>query len=281
MPKGAGWKGSLMRRDMFKIIVERPRTGRSYERAAVTREANLDPDELPKMQSMKRRTNQSKQLNENLEPLKRFFRKQVGRPWDKVYSEVCENIDSNSTVQNHVRQHVPDLVHITVGKDESGKVFDKRRSYGGGFSELWHGDLYVDPKTGILRKYKSEKRRYSYTKPTPEERFSRDLGELDIVLFQGALYKAERSKIRSPKYDKEQVAMVLANKTHAENDFRCIPERLRGFVKAWTNRALYREHEYIRTAWDLIQAYDERRQAQREAEERKKAEGACKSSATV
>ncbi len=54
----------------------------------------------------------TKWLNENLAPLKRFLGKQVGRPWDKVYSEIAENLKPTSTVQQHVRDHIEDFVAL-------------------------------------------------------------------------------------------------------------------------------------------------------------------------
>jgi hypothetical protein len=258
-----------MRKDMFKVIVERPRTGRRYERAKHTREANKDYDDLPRREGMRQRTNQSKQLNENLKPLERYFKSQVGRPWDNIFSEVCENISLDSTVQRHVREHVPHMVHLEV-LIKDGKIYDKRYYSRGDYSELWHGDLYVHPETKILRRYKSERRRNDWRrKSSPESVLKYALEQLDVVLFQGELYKAERSKPKSAKYDKEKVSMVKANATHAANDVRTIPTALRVFWNRHLTRQLYRDHEYLRVAVDLLHAADERRKAQKEAELRK------------
>ena len=49
-----------------------------------------------------------KLLNENLAPLRRYLERQVGRPWDKVYSEIAEGLRVASTVQRHVRDHLRD-----------------------------------------------------------------------------------------------------------------------------------------------------------------------------
>jgi hypothetical protein len=51
-----------------------------------------------------------KMLNENLAPLRRFLERQIGRPWDKVYSEIAERLRVDSTVQQHVREHLRDFV---------------------------------------------------------------------------------------------------------------------------------------------------------------------------
>jgi hypothetical protein len=41
-----------------------------------------------------------KALNENLAPLRRYLLKQIGRPWNKVFSEICQNLRVDSVVQN-------------------------------------------------------------------------------------------------------------------------------------------------------------------------------------
>ena len=49
----------------------------------------------------------TRSLNENLAPLRRYLHAQVGRPWNKVFSEIC-CIDRRNTVQQHIHQHIGD-----------------------------------------------------------------------------------------------------------------------------------------------------------------------------
>lgn len=42
--------------------------------------------------------------------LERYLTRQVGRPWDVVYSEICAIADLRSTVQWHLRLHLEFLV---------------------------------------------------------------------------------------------------------------------------------------------------------------------------
>jgi hypothetical protein len=136
-----------MRKDMFKVIVERPRWGSGAR--ARNRAVDLDDEASARETTAHRDRDRFKSLNENLNPLKRWLEAQVGRPWDKVYAELCEGIDRRSTVQQHIHQHVEDFVAVRVVR------------IGG---ELWSGDgwrpmpledvrqrLYVDPATGLLR----------------------------------------------------------------------------------------------------------------------------------
>src|SRR5829696_5793202 len=103
-----------MRDDMFEVIIERPRWGSRmpYRRRArrIDAKASLarDSDSLPSYFGMRRWAllGQSKSLNENLAPLRRYLEGQVNRPWNKVWSEISANLAATSTVQQHVRDHV-------------------------------------------------------------------------------------------------------------------------------------------------------------------------------
>ena len=63
---------------------------------------------------MSRARGSSKHLNENLAPLKRFLARRVGRPWSRVYAEICEHIALRSAVQKHVLDHLHQFVKTAV-----------------------------------------------------------------------------------------------------------------------------------------------------------------------
>jgi hypothetical protein len=130
-----------MRDDMARVIVERPRI------PAFSRKGRTRPlEELPHHEGMRRghaERGERKTLNENLQPLRRYLERQVGRPWDKVYSEIAAGLRVTNTVQQHVRDHLRDFVAVKP----------RRLCYGwlgrpNGL--LWHQPLYVDPVTGLL-----------------------------------------------------------------------------------------------------------------------------------
>lgn len=69
----------------------------------------LDFDSGPSYLSSSRKRQygyDSKNLNENLRPLKRFLKKSVGKKWDDVYSEIKSNVDHRKTIGFHVLQHL-------------------------------------------------------------------------------------------------------------------------------------------------------------------------------
>jgi hypothetical protein len=94
----------------------------------------------------------TKNLNENLAPLVRYLRTQVGRPWDKVYSEICERLRPTSAVQQHVRDHLEDFLVIHTWM-EAGEVHGR---YPGHLPVvlsrpgIWRA-FYVDPRNRVLR----------------------------------------------------------------------------------------------------------------------------------
>lgn len=140
-----------MREDMYKVIVERPRRGKEgYAAAARLRRDFEGPTRLGMRAGYGYR-----RLNENLAPLRRYLHAQTGRPWNKVFSEICAGIDRRNTVQQHIHQHIRDFIAIDVDV-RGGQLIDLEARWGfrGGGSVIYQG-LYVDPRTGLIRPNKN------------------------------------------------------------------------------------------------------------------------------
>jgi hypothetical protein len=145
---------------MHKVIVERPRwgsrmtnikTGEHYSPALIGVATEQAEDFDGGSARHFGADQHHKNLNENLKPLKRFLERNVGRPWDKVYSELRAGIDTRSAIGLHVMQHLFDYV---------GGVNDLRNR--------WYTPFVVDRRTGILRKRTRPNR--SYQRPDEMER---------------------------------------------------------------------------------------------------------------
>jgi hypothetical protein len=136
-----------MREDMYKVIVERPRRGKEGDAFAARLRNDFDgPTRLGMRAGYGFRS-----LNENLAPLLRYLHAQIGRPWNKVFSEICAGIDRRNTVQQHIHQHIRDVIAIEVDVRE-GQLVDiapRWRMFEpeSGMSQ----ELYVDPRTGLIR----------------------------------------------------------------------------------------------------------------------------------
>jgi hypothetical protein len=147
-----------MRSDMDKVLVERPRRGgtntgkRSDRRAS---KASLENEEGEKRQRMRVvHGDGNKELNENLNPLRRFLESRIGKKWDDVYSEIRKNNKPNSATKYHIFQHLEYMVELNPIKLKDGRVFARRIFE----AELSFGDLYV--LGGILLQYKRNKTRW-------------------------------------------------------------------------------------------------------------------------
>jgi hypothetical protein len=144
-----------MRSDMDKVLVERPRLG--GKRTRTGRREPLDVAPLREGINPKTRTDR-KSLNENLSPLKKYLLSQVGRPWDKVYSEIRKNISMDNVVQRHITEHLFQYVKKNVRIEEDGKIFEATTSRYASKFEMSPGEMYVCPKSGILKKVRARRR---------------------------------------------------------------------------------------------------------------------------
>lgn len=90
-------------------------------------------------------------FGDRLSPLWGFLKKNAGRPWDEVYSEICQHADNRSIRGYHVREHVQDYVTGSGGQDYPNRYW--RRS----------DPFWVDDE-GILC-FGGDRNKYHYPEP--------------------------------------------------------------------------------------------------------------------
>jgi hypothetical protein len=143
-----------LRYDITKLICERERIGSDLKshKTGAKLNPNFDYDSEdydPGPSRMKKGTRwfggEYKQLNENLNPLERFLRKSVGRPWNDVNSEIRQRVDSRKAIGFHVLQHV-------------GWWIDK------GFPNYFRNYFFID-SNGIFRENVRDRRRTKKVEP--------------------------------------------------------------------------------------------------------------------
>lgn len=157
-----------MRHDMYKVIVERPRRGAGRARS---RPDPVDPEDSPRQEGIRKRHDRRKRLNENLRPLERYLASQVGRPWDKVYSEICAGIDRRNTVQQHILQHLDDFVARKVIAIDGVLHEHVGRGRWHPLEKYWASRFFVDPGSGLLRRnHLRDKARREYRNGQEEPR---------------------------------------------------------------------------------------------------------------
>jgi hypothetical protein len=148
-----------MREDMAQVVVERPRHGSSARYHEVRPRGIARHDlhrlaDLPRFEGMRRPHVDRKSQSDLLGPLRKFLTRQVGRPWNKVYSEIRERISPNSTIELHILGHLEQFIEMqtVIGPDgrvcRAGRHYSWRRVY----LDECPGQLYVHPRTGIIRR---------------------------------------------------------------------------------------------------------------------------------
>jgi hypothetical protein len=142
-----------MRSDMAKVVTEAPRRGhanpsRKWGRRLRKNEYELDDHGPARASSARRRQyDDPKDFSDVLGPLRRYLRKQVGRPWNKIWSEITQTLDSRSLTGLHIFDHIRWEVEEKAWIGEDGRVYRKRQ-WG---AVVPVDGLYVHPLSGLLR----------------------------------------------------------------------------------------------------------------------------------
>ena len=194
-----------MREDMAKVIVERPRMGGGgkYPRGSRPGRGRVPMEDWHRREGIRRPWHgEEKYLNENLAPLRRYLRSQVGRHWDEVYGDVCQRINRNSAVQLHIWQHLVEYV-CTNPYEVAGEV------HRGTWSRRLYA-FYVDPQTGLLRENADYSRRWSGREQpaTPRDRIPVDATR-EYRRIDGIWYEIELRPLPTPPDNARVYDLVL------------------------------------------------------------------------
>jgi hypothetical protein len=191
-----------MRPDISRVIVERPRRGGRNRRGRA-----LPLEDLPQREGMRRGhriAGESKELNENLAPLRRYLERQVGRPWNKVYAEIAAHLCADNTVQQHVRDHLGDFVAVKPRR-RAGSYFIYPGEGKERFCRLWYQPLYVDEKDVILKRTdrlpeeKARRRARRYLGSRPLDRVAL-AGDRELRRIDGFWYELRLAPMPDPVY---------------------------------------------------------------------------------
>lgn len=200
-----------MRSDMKKVIIERPRVGgyKRPNRKKINHRIDLDDygyfdDGYPRRLSAKRDAvpgrygDGEKSLNDLLGPIRRFLQKSVGRPWNEVWSEICEN--NKDYMGEHLKEHVLGYVTVDVFKDEDGTLLVGRNGYP---LDLYsRNNYYVDPDTGKLALLSSNRNKYKYQPPQVQ---IFEMEDQEYYKYDGIWYRVKTEPIEWEKYRQRNV----------------------------------------------------------------------------
>lgn len=135
-----------------------PRTNKKFKKT----DEDGHPVENPKKAYTLAGIQEGSWPGEDYKFLRRVLMGNVGRPWDEVYSEICEQADSRNFIGHRIREAIDTLVEKNCYIDEDGVVRDDHDYKVGGM--FWRPVLFVHPETGLLEKMDC-RRRYRKEKP--------------------------------------------------------------------------------------------------------------------
>ena len=153
-----------MRDDMAKVVTERPRRGHQNRSKKTTgrRIASYDPqrdydepNRLPIARGRQYGYN-CKEFSDLINPLRRYLRSCIGRPWNKVHSELSDKLDRRSLSGLHIWNHVRWEIETDCYIGEDRLAYSNDRTHG--LSEYPIEGLYVHPKTGLIREQRRSRR---------------------------------------------------------------------------------------------------------------------------
>lgn len=144
-----------MRKDLAKLTTEQERAGGGATKKYGGRvKVHPDPDhdylkEYGGFRSSARhRQYDYKSLTDVLNPLRGAIRKNLGRPWDDVYSEFARLLDRRSVAGIHIWGHMMDEVATHTYLAVDGRIYEKPQRYSRYPRQV--SGFYVHPITGIL-----------------------------------------------------------------------------------------------------------------------------------
>ena len=146
-----------MRDDMANVVTERPRRGHGNKSKKTTGRSirgydpDRDYDEATRLPVARGRQYgyEAKEFSDLINPLGRYLRSCIGRPWNKVHSELSHRLDRRSLSGLHIWGHIRWEIETDCYIGEDRLAYSNDRTYG--LSEYPVDGLYVHPKTGLIR----------------------------------------------------------------------------------------------------------------------------------
>ncbi len=148
-----------MRDDMSKVVTERPRQGHGNKsnKTAGPRIRRYDPDReydeptrLP-IARYRQYGYDAKEFSDLINPLKRYLRTCIGKPWRKVHSELSLKLDRRSVSGSHIWDHVMREIESDCYMGDDGLAYSNDRRFASRMSEYPIEGLYVHPNSGLVR----------------------------------------------------------------------------------------------------------------------------------
>lgn len=188
-----------MRKDYARLIIDCTRNPNDWDINKDCRRNRLPVEDLPIREPMKMKAD--KGFNDRLSPLYGLLRKNCGRYWDDVWSEICTQADIRNVAGWHLRQHIETMVSTKIVYNEKGEPT-------GPAPRRWYKDIrefYVD-EHGILRETHPGPPVVANRRQHPQLKPGKGVSKINGCWFEGewversVLTVAIFNKIHLPKY---------------------------------------------------------------------------------
>jgi hypothetical protein len=167
-----------MRKDMSKVLRERPRQGgvgkemarknRHQAKAACQKAATDDSVDVENLdfRGMKKvhtstpySWDNKKNKSFNSAPLRRWIRSQVGRKWNDIYSEMCQSLNMDIPENRHAHEWMVEMNTYLEGNRVMVAGIPPHE-----LSPSWssYDEFYIDPKDGTLQIVKKKEIKSNY-----------------------------------------------------------------------------------------------------------------------
>lgn len=128
-------------------------------------------------------------IGTNFNLIRRFLKSRIGKNWNDVYSEICEDADVRSFEGNHLREWLSCVVEINT-RIEDGEIVSEF-----GYKITSPEDFYVDPNTNILKQV--EKSDYKREKATNLEQGVYEVDGQTYCKHEGLWYRVEMKEVEN------------------------------------------------------------------------------------
>lgn len=225
-----------MRNDMGKVIIERPRYGMRIKQPKGSKKntPKIDLEDQPKNEKIRRKWisnwNDSKRSTDVLGPLAGYVRKQIGRPFSKVFSEISKVLRPTGLTGSHAQDHLWRMLITKVVIDEQGRPChsdmprfkDKKENIYLPIISTKYSDIaYVDPRDGIIKaspKERTFKKKLEIPYVIWEEK--NEDGAIGYKQIKGIWYEITFEKVRKQK--KTEVKTMTYSKMKFYRDVETI-----------------------------------------------------------
>lgn len=170
-----------MRRDMAKVVIERPRGGSHLPSLKTAKRLSKDEVNAEDHGATRLRSSPVAQYGYDAKPselhsspLRRFLQKRIGRPWNKIYSELSE-VDERSISGQRVLNHIECEVEFHCEEIDK-KIYRKNDWMHGLRGKRPVEGFFIHPRTGLLCYAKRIKIQYRTEKEVRESQAVRPFG---------------------------------------------------------------------------------------------------------